>query len=66
MQVLFFLKLFGARLVAAELADVLAKHVSAAGYATIGAAFAAGAKGCQDQAPAEVAQAITDALFAIK
>lgn len=59
-----FLKLFGAKLIAEELAFLIRHHVR--DFGTLAAAFTAGAKGCQDRSPDEVAQALTDALFSIR
>lgn len=66
MQVLLLLKLFGERIVQAELADVLRHRVSTAGYAELVPLFQAGADGAKAADPNAVAQAITDLLFSIK
>lgn len=58
-----FLKLFGAPLVAKELATLIREHVK--DYSKLNATFAAGAKGCADKNADEVAQALTDGLFSI-
>ena len=65
MDLIGFLKLFGAGFVERELAAALKKHVTSAGYADLATKFQAGATGCNDKSPDEVAQAISDLLFSI-
>ncbi len=65
MNVLSIVKMFGAGYLERELADLLKKHVTKAGYANLEPFFADGQAGCAAADPDAVAGAIVHALFAI-
>lgn len=65
MQFLFVLKLFGKKIMAQELADLLAHHATKEDLAAMAPFFQAGADACVKGDDAATAQAITDMLFTI-
>jgi len=64
-QLVFILKLFGARLVQHELASLLKNHIKTEGYLALAGRFQDGAKAATSNDPEAVAKVVSDILFSI-
>jgi len=64
-QLVFILKLFGARLVQHELASLFKQHIRTEDYLALAGRFQDGVKAATANDPEAVAQMVTDVLFSI-